>query len=501
MANDIFYRGKAFVVGNDHYDQMKPDLDNAVNDARGIYEAFQKLGFMMMEPAYDITIDRFDELFKDFKSDLRNYEVAVLYFAGHGIEIDGNNYLIMMNTPKTENPKSTMRYSQNLQEAIEEMHGTGCKMIIVIIDACRDNPFAGVERGWGSVNLAPIFAPKGTLIAYSTSPGERAADFGMDGHSVYTGAFLRHLKEEGLEIETFFKKVRSTVNAMTGGKKTSWEHTSLIGSFSFNSGKMVQIDELSYAITSIRDRDFDITNNAVGKVVQGLKTYNWFNQNDSVDDFLKLRPETISKDELFVVGRNLLQAAVGDSRSAQNLILNPQKLINYTIDGSNHLLNGVLFEIYFNSKGLFRYHGFKTMFLNQLLEYSTNERLKCSFDFIERALKSFSHQLMFVPSVNRTVVDINVRIEQTEIKQPFEDTSELRDCITSITFEGHELLAGQEDNNTFPFASEWTLNKNELIQILSEGYAIPTSRLNLIYNKDTGRERVWFDRKFRRNYR
>ena len=68
-------------------------------------------------------------------------------------------------------------------------------MIIVIIDACRNNPFEGKERGWGSVNLAPLFAPKGTLIAYSTSPGEKADDFGMDGHSVYTGALLKHLKE------------------------------------------------------------------------------------------------------------------------------------------------------------------------------------------------------------------------------------------------------------------------------------------------------------------
>ena len=501
MADEIYYRGKAFVVGNDHYDQMKPDLDNAVNDAKGIYEAFQRLGFMMMEPAYDIDIDRFDELFKEFNSDLGKYEVGVLYFAGHGIEIDGNNYLIMTNTPKTDNPKSTMRYSQNLQDCIKEMHDTGCKMIIVIIDACRDNPFAGIERGWGSVNLAPIYAPQGTLIAYSTSPGERASDFGMDGHSVYTGALLNHLKEEGLEIETFFKKVRSTVNAMTGGKKTSWEHTSLIGSFSFNSGKMVQVDELGYSVTSIRDCDFDLSNKTIGKIIQGLKTYNWYDQNDAVNDFLKLRPEVLNKEELFVVGRNMLQAAVGDSHAARDFILNPQKLALYTQGNSNHLLNGILFEIYFNSKGLFRYHGFKAMYLDQLLEYTTNDNLKYSFDFIEQSLKSFSHQLMFVPSINKTMVDINVRIEQKEVKHLFNDKSEIRDCIVSITYEGNELLAGPDDNNTFPYSSEWTVNKQELSQILTEGYAIPSSRLNLVYNKDLGGEQVWFDCKFKKNYK
>lgn len=502
METEGYYRGKAFVVGNDNYEQMKPDLDNAVNDAKSIYDAFQQLGFMMMDPAYDIDIDRFDELFQKFKSDLNKYEVGVLYFAGHGIEIDGKNYLIMTNTPKTDNPKSTIRYSQNLQDCIKEMHDTGCKMIIVIIDACRDNPFTGTERGWGSVNLAPIYAPQGTLIAYSTSPGERACDFGMDGHSVYTGALLNHLKEEGLEIETFFKKVRSTVNAMTGGKKTSWEHTSLIGSFSFNSGKMVQVDELGYSVTSIRDCDFDLSNKLVGKIIQGLKTYNWFDQNDAVDDFLKLRPDALNKEELFVVGRNMLQAAVGDSHYARDFILNPQKISLYTQGGQNHLLNGILFEIYFNSKGLFRYHGFKTMFLDQLLEYSTNEKLVSSFEFIEKSLKGFSHQLMFIPSVNKRMVDINVRIEQSEIKHPFNEQSEVRDCIVSVNYEGNELLANpEEDNNTFPYSSEWTVNKQELARILTEGYAIPPSRLNLVCNKELGGKQVWFDRKFKRKFK
>ena len=95
----VYYRGKALVVGNDHYDQVKPDLDNAVNDAKGIYEAFKDLGFMMMPEAYNIDTDRFDELFDNFKSELGHYEVGVLYFSGHGVEIDGKNYLIMRNTP------------------------------------------------------------------------------------------------------------------------------------------------------------------------------------------------------------------------------------------------------------------------------------------------------------------------------------------------------------------------------------------------------------------
>lgn len=123
---------------------------------------------------------------------------------------------------------------------------------------------------------------KGTLIAYSTSPGERASDFGMDGHSVYTGALLKHLKEEGLEIETFFKKVRSTVDAMSGGRKTSWEHTSLIGSFCFNTGKLIHVDDIDYMMWAIHDDEVENQLLQTMSIIKGLRSYNYDKQNDAI---------------------------------------------------------------------------------------------------------------------------------------------------------------------------------------------------------------------------
>lgn len=499
MDNSFYYRGKAFVIGNDHYDQM-PDLNNAVNDAKSIHEALQTLGFMTMPLAIDITTDDFDSLFNDFLGDLAKYDVAVVYYAGHGIEVDGKNYLVMTETPVGELAITTTRRSVDLQECLSQMHKTGCKMVIMIIDACRNNPFEGNERGWGSVNLAPIFAPKGTLIAYSTSPGETASDFGMDGHSVYTGALLKHLQEEGLEVETFFKKVRSTVNAMTNGKKTSWEHTSLIGTFCFNSGKMLQVDELGYQISSVRDSDFDVNNPNVGKIIGELKHYNWFAQNAAVDEFRKKEPSSLTADELFVVGRNLLQAACGGSYSAQDFIKDASLLARYTVNGENHLLNGILFEVYFNSKGLFRFKDYKVAMFNDLMELCTHEPLKCSFRFIEKALKSFEANLIFVPSEAPKQVDINVRIEKGKI-QLWKDVGEEGDIIQSVQFEGYELLANQEDNDIFPFSSEWSVNKAELASIICNGYAIPSSFLHLVMNKEIGNEQIYFNRKFRRKFR
>lgn len=500
MDNSFFYRGKALVIGNDHYDQMKPDLNNAVNDAKSIHEALQGIGFMMMPLAIDITTDDFDSLFNNFLGDLAKYDVAVLYYAGHGIEVKGKNYLVMTETPVGELAITTTRRSVDLQECLSQMHKTGCKMVIMIIDACRNNPFEGNVRGWGSVNLAPIFAPKGTLIAYSTSPGETASDFGMDGHSVYTGALLKHLQEEGLEVETFFKKVRSTVNAMTKGKKTSWEHTSLIGTFCFNSGKMIQVDELGYQISSVRDSDFDVNNPNVGRIISELKSYDWYRQNPAVDTFQNLKPQSLSADELFVVGRNLLQAACGGSYSALDFIKDASLLARYTVKGENHLLNGILFEIYFNSKGLFRFRDYKSGMLDDLMGLCTHESLKCAFRFIEKALKSFEANLIFVPSEDPKQVDINIRIEKGKIKM-WKDVEEEGDIIQSVQFEGYELLANKEDNDFFPFRSEWSVNKAELSSIICEGYAIPSSYLHLVMNKEIENEQIYFNRKFKRKFR
>ncbi len=499
MEQNKFYKGKAFVVGNDHYDHMKPDLDNAVNDAKAIHNAFQELGFLMMPEANNIDIYTFDALFEEFKSDLNKYDVGILYYSGHGVEIEGKNYLIMKDTPMSDLPITTIRQSADLQKCLNDLHDSGCKMIIVIIDACRNNPFKGKERGWGSVNLAPVFAPKGTIIAYSTSPGERAYDFGMDGHSVYTGALLAHLKEEGLEIETFFKKVRSTVNAMTAGKKTSWEHTSLIGTFSFNSGKMIHVQELGYDISSIRDKDFNTEDQAIAHIISDLKSYNWYKQGAAIIKFESISPDKISKDDLFVVGRNLLQSAVGNNYDAINFLKDEQKLSKYTIKGENHLLNGVLFEIYFNRDGQFRYKAFKVAFLNELIKYVDNKQLNSSFEFISKALRQFSHYLIYIPSKNAKSISINVKIENGPIKTPWgEDNNTF---IKSISFDGFELIADEEEINVLPGHVEWEINQYKLKELLSIGYAIPSEKLNLIFNEDIEDKDIWFNKHLKMNFR
>lgn len=322
----------------------------------------------------------------------------------------------------------------------------------------------------------------------------------MDGHSVYTGALLKHLKEEGQEIETFFKKVRSTVDAMTGGKKTSWEHTSLIGSFSFNSGKMVHVDDVGYDSMVLRDAQYTMTDNVIAPIIKKLKSYNWYEQNDGVALFKRITPNKLDKNQLFIIGRNLLQAAVGGSHGARDAITDSNLLEEYSIEGKNHLLNGILFEIYFNKDGQFRYKNFKITFLNELLQHANIESLKSSFAFIHELLQGFSPFLIFVPSPEPTKVSINVKLNKEMVDPIWTDPMEMS-VVKSISFDGHNLLATDDDSNVFPFTKEQDIREEALESMLCEGYGIPSTYLNLIYNEEPVKKVMWLDRKFKRNFR
>lgn len=237
MSDTSYFKGKALIIGINSYEYANK-LSKAANDARTMADALKKLSFYT-DLLVDANIDDCDKTLESFISSLGEFDVGVFYFAGHGIEVEGKNYLLAQNTP-IESKSAVIRYSISLQDVVHKMHNTGCPTNIVIIDACRNDPYPD-DRGYGTTNLAPMFAPKGTIIAYSTSPGEKAKDSGIGDNSIYTGALLQHINVPGLPIEEFFKRVRTTVYSLSNQKQTSWEHTSLIGNFSFNSGQLIRV--------------------------------------------------------------------------------------------------------------------------------------------------------------------------------------------------------------------------------------------------------------------
>lgn len=162
----------AFVVGINEYDAEEiKNLDKAVNDAMAVAEKLDKFGFKIIT-GYDITAYKFDELKEEYLSQLKDAEVGLFYFAGHGIEIDGENILLAKDSQvETRRLDTVKRTSIILQGLIDDFHKI-CQANIFIVDACREVKNE-LTRGNDTANIAPIKAPQGTLIAFSTSPGKR----------------------------------------------------------------------------------------------------------------------------------------------------------------------------------------------------------------------------------------------------------------------------------------------------------------------------------------
>ena len=223
----------ALVIGNSAY-QSIGRLDNPTNDAKLMAETLRGLGFKLVGGGAQIDLDKagMDNAIASFGSQVVGANVALFYYAGHGVQIRNTNYLV----PVSANPtREADVYVQMIDIAVvlSQMEGSGTKLNLVILDACRNNPFGG--RGLrGTVSgLAQIHAPEGTLISYATQPGNVAID-GSDGNSPYTKALAQTIRRSGLDIFQTFNEVGLAVKRATGGEQQPWVSSSPIdGNFYF----------------------------------------------------------------------------------------------------------------------------------------------------------------------------------------------------------------------------------------------------------------------------
>ena len=226
----------ALVVGNGGYDPRNiTRLDNPVNDARLMEATLKSVGFEVVL-ATDAGQDEMKGAIKAFGRRLREAgrdAVGLFYYAGHGVEAGGNNYLIPLGA-EVESATDLQTDTVPAQWVLSRMEDAGNRLNLVILDACRNNPYAGRVRGGGR-GLVRMDAPSGSLIAYSAAPGKEADD-GEGENSPYTLALAGALVEPGLKVEDVFKRVRARVEEETGRKarkQTPWEHSSLKGDFYF----------------------------------------------------------------------------------------------------------------------------------------------------------------------------------------------------------------------------------------------------------------------------
>jgi len=226
----------ALVIGNGAYSGAP--LRNAVNDARSISDSLSRLGFHVIT-AENAGRDAMQKSILDFAAMLKDDSTGLFYYAGHGVQSRGQNYLLPVDA-EVASERALKFEAVNVQAVLEEMTFAGNRVNIVILDACRNNPFERRFRG-GSRGLAAIDSARGTLIAYATSPGSVAAD-GDGDNGLYTAELLAALTLPDLKAEEVFKRVRVAVTDRTGGAQVPWESSSLTGDFVFNPrGKQTQV--------------------------------------------------------------------------------------------------------------------------------------------------------------------------------------------------------------------------------------------------------------------
>ena len=220
----------ALVMGNAAYKDAP--LLNPVNDARAIASALKEAGFTVI---FRENTDQRGMLsaLREFGDKLRTGGVGVFYYAGHGMQIKGRNYLIPVGA-NVEREDEVAYSAVDAQAVLDKMEAAGNGTNIMILDACRNNPFMRNTRN-GSAGLAQMDAPTGTLVAFATSPGAVASD-GAGQNGLYTQHLLTAMRQPGAKVEDVFKQVRANVRRDSQNKQVPWEVTSLEGDFYFLGG-------------------------------------------------------------------------------------------------------------------------------------------------------------------------------------------------------------------------------------------------------------------------
>jgi Caspase domain len=218
----------ALLIGNATY--KSSPLQNPVNDVRLMEKALTEAGFTIIK-AENATRREMQRMVRDFGERLKQSGgVGLFYFAGHGVQVKGANYLVPVDADiRTEDEVAFD--SIDAQSVLEKMETAKNRINLLILDACRDNPFAKGSRS-GSTGLATMSAPSGSLVAYSTSPGSVASD-GAGNNGLYTQHLAAVMRMPDMPIEEVFKRVRANVRKDSANQQTPWENTALEGNFYF----------------------------------------------------------------------------------------------------------------------------------------------------------------------------------------------------------------------------------------------------------------------------
>lgn len=218
-------RRLALVVGNDRYGEFPP-LRNAANDARAVGQALKGLGFEVraQENAGRVAFERAVD---EFVESVREGDVALFYYAGHGMEIEGQNYLLPVDFRAT-NRVDAKYESYAAQRVVEKLRDRGARLRIVVLDACRNNPFTGRSI---SAGLSPMHAVEGEFIAFATAPKQVASDNASEANGLFTKHLVEALAVPGQTLQQAFKRVQRAVHEASRGAQLPFAEDGVVGDF------------------------------------------------------------------------------------------------------------------------------------------------------------------------------------------------------------------------------------------------------------------------------
>lgn|GEM_PF-4076766 len=225
----------ALVIGNSNYSDAR--LRNSVNDATDMASVLGNLDFSVTLKT-DANQKAMENAIRDFGKKLRDGGVGLSYFAGHGLQVKHSNYLIPVGA-EIESEGDVKYEAVDAGLVLAKMADAGNGLNIIILDACRNNPFSRSFRS-AEQGLAKMDAPTGSILSYSTAPGSIAAD-GIGKNGLYTSYLLKYIGMPMLKIEDMFKNVRIGVSKDSGGKQTPWESSSLMGDFYFSTKRGISV--------------------------------------------------------------------------------------------------------------------------------------------------------------------------------------------------------------------------------------------------------------------
>ncbi len=228
-------RRLALIIGNSDYENVTR-LPNPTKDARGIAAALQRIGFEV-DLQLDLDVDQMKRVTHEFAKRSEDAEISLFYYAGHGVQVEGRNYLLPINADVVA-PRDLVYETVQLDQITAQLGHSGAKLKLVLLDACRDNPLASQiqQSQYGHIvgsGLASTQGVPGMLIAYATAPDTVALD-GAANHSPFTQALLEWIDYPGVEVGTLFRRVRERVMDITQNQQVPWVEEAVIGEYYLN---------------------------------------------------------------------------------------------------------------------------------------------------------------------------------------------------------------------------------------------------------------------------